>query len=200
MVSMKRYQKAKLALASHGIVAFPTETVMGLGVYFDDKIAYEKLNAVKQRKPGKPYTLMLYDPYVISFYAEVDKRAVKLINKFMPGPITLLLKVKNKVVPKWVTNGTGVIGIRVPQNKKALDFLYNLDKPLLVPSANRADQPPCINSKEVKKVFGDDIDVVIRGKAGGSTPSTIVDLSGPDVKIVRVGLIPEAEIFKALEE
>ena len=95
---MKRYQKAKLALASHVIVAFPTETVMGLGVYFDDKIAYEKLNAVKQRKPGKPYTLMLYDPYVISFYAEVDKRAVKLINKFMPGPITLLLKVKNKVV------------------------------------------------------------------------------------------------------
>lgn len=197
---MKRYQKAKLALASHGIVAFPTETVMGLGVYFDDKIAYEKLNAVKQRKPGKPYTLMLYDPYVISFYADVDKRAVKLIDKYMPGPITLLLKVKKKAVPNWVTHGTGVIGIRVPQNKKALDLLYNLDKPLLVPSANKADQPPCLNSREVKKVFGDQIDVIVRGKATGHKPSTIVDLSGPETKIVREGLIPAEDIFKTLEE
>ncbi|MBE6136040.1 MAG: threonylcarbamoyl-AMP synthase [Erysipelotrichaceae bacterium] len=197
---MKRYIKAKIALGSHGVVAFPTETVMGLGVYFDDEIAYQKLNAIKQRKPNKPYTLMLYDPYVISFYAEVDNRAVKLINKFMPGPITLLLKVKGKVVPKWVTCGTGVIGIRVPNNKKALDFLYNLDKPLLVPSANRADQPPCLTSKEVKKVFGDEIDFVVRGKANGKKPSTIVDLSGPETKIVREGLIPSEDIFKALEE
>jgi len=197
---MKRYIKAKIALGSHGVVAFPTETVMGLGVYFDDEIAYQKLNAIKQRKPNKPYTLMLYDPYVISFYAEVDNRAVKLINKFMPGPITLLLKVKGKVVPKWVTCGTDVIGIRVPNNKKALDFLYNLDKPLLVPSANRADQPPCLTSKEVKKVFGDEIDFVVRGKANGKKPSTIVDLSGPETKIVREGLIPSEDIFKALEE
>ena len=195
---MKRYEKAKLALNSHGVVAFPTETVMGLGVYFDDQVAYEKLNMIKERKPGKPYTLMLYDPYVISFYAEVDQRAVKLINAFMPGPITLLLKVKGKV-PKWVTHGTGVIGIRVPRNKKALDFLYNLDKPLLVPSANKADQPPCTNSKQVKEVFGDEIDYIIKGKANGNKSSTIVDLTGKDVKIIREGLLPKEEIFKVLE-
>ena len=185
---MNKYQKAKIVLNSHGVIAFPTETVMGLGVYFDDKVAYDKLNVIKERKPGKPYTLMLYDPFVISFYAEVDQRAVKLINKFMPGPITLLLKMKGKV-PKWVTHGTGVIGIRVPQNKKALDLLYNLDKPLLVPSANKADQPPCQNSKEVKKVFGDEIDYIIKGKAGGSLSSTIVDLSTDEVKIIREGVL-----------
>ena len=64
---MNKYKKAVIALNSHGVIAFPTETVMGLGVYFDDQIAYEKLNALKERKPNKPYTLMLYDPYVISF-------------------------------------------------------------------------------------------------------------------------------------
>ena len=196
---MNKYKKAVIALNSHGVIAFPTETVMGLGVYFDDQIAYEKLNALKERKPNKPYTLMLYDPYVISFYAEVDQRAVKLINKFMPGPITLLLKVKGKV-PRWVTHGTGVIGIRVPNNKKALDLLYNLEKPLLVPSANKADQPPCTNSKEVKEVFGDLVDYVIKGKSGGSKSSTIVDLTGPEVKIIREGVLPKEEIFKALEE
>ena len=196
---MNKYKKAVIALNSHGVIAFPTETVMGLGVYFDDQIAYEKLNALKERKPNKPYTLMLYDPYVISFYAEVDQRAVKLINKFMPGPITLLLKVKGKV-PRWVTHGTGVIGIRVPNNKKALDLLYNLEKPLLVPSANKADQPPCTNSKEVEKVFGDLVDYVIKGKSGGNKSSTIVDLTGPEVKIIREGVLPKEEIFKALEE
>ena len=196
---MNKFEKAKLALDSHGVVAFPTETVMGLGVYFDDEEAYEKLNVIKQRKPGKPYTLMLYDPYVISFYAKVDQRAVKLISKFMPGPITLLLKVKENV-PSWVTNGTNVLGIRVPSNKKALDFLYNLNKPLLVPSANRADQPPCLTSREVKKVFGNEVDYIIRGKAKGGKSSTIVDLTGKQVKIIREGLLPKEEIFKALEE
>ena len=196
---MNKYKKAVIALNSHGVIAFPTETVMGLGVYFDDQIAYEKLNALKERKPNKPYTLMLYDPYVISFYAEVDDRAVKLINKFMPGPITLLLKVKGKV-PRWVTHGTGVIGIRVPNNQKALDLLYNLDKPLLVPSANKADQPPCMNSKEVEAVFGDLVDYIIKGKADGGVSSTIVDLTGPEVKIVREGPLSKEEILKALEE
>lgn len=196
---MNKYKKAVIALNSHGVIAFPTETVMGLGVYFDDQIAYEKLNALKERKPNKPYTLMLYDPYVISFYAEVDQRAVKLINKFMPGPITLLLKVKGKV-PRWVTHGTGVIGIRVPNNKKALDLLYNLDKPLLVPSANKADQPPCMNSKEVEAVFGDLVDYIIKGKADGGVSSTIVDLTGPEIKIVREGPLSKEDILKALEE
>ena len=196
---MKRYEKAVRALNSHGIVAFPTETVMGLGIYYDDEEAYQKLNIVKQRKPGKPYTLMLYDPYVISFYAEVDARAVKLIKKFMPGSITLLLKSKTEL-PDWVTLVTGVIGIRVPSNKKALDLLYNLNKPLLVPSANKADQEPCHNSREVKKVFGDEIDYIVKGKAKGKKSSTIVDLTGKETKIIREGLIPSAEIFAALEE
>lgn len=196
---MNKYQKAKIALGSHGVIAFPTETVMGLGVYYDDQIAYEKLNALKERKPNKPYTLMLYDPYVISFYADLDKRAIRLIDKFMPGPITLLLKVKTKV-PKWVTHGTGVIGIRVPAHKKALELLYNLDKPLLVPSANKADQPPCMNSKEVVKVFGDQLDYIVKGKATGKSSSTIVDLSTPETKIIREGPLSKEDIFKVLEE
>ena len=197
---MKTFKDAKEALDTHGIVAFPTETVMGLGVYYDDKEAYDKLNLVKERHPDKPYTLMLYNPYVISFYAELDLRAKKLIEKFMPGPLTLLLKTKKGKVPGWVTHNTGILGIRVPANKIALDFLYNLEKPLLVPSANKADQPPCTNSKEVEKVFGDLVDYVIKGKSGGNKSSTIVDLTGPEVKIIREGVLPKEEIFKALEE
>ena len=197
---MKTFKNAKEALDTHGIVAFPTETVMGLGVYYDDKEAYDKLNLVKERHPDKPYTLMLYNPYVISFYAELDLRAKKLIEKFMPGPLTLLLKTKKGKVPGWVTHNTGILGIRVPANKIALDFLYNLEKPLLVPSANKAGQPPCLTSKEVKKVFGDEIDYVIKGKAKGKMSSTIVDLTGKDIKIIREGLLPKEEILKALEE
>ena len=95
-------RKIKKALNKHGIIAFPTETVMGLGVFYDDFEAYEKLNKVKQRREDKPYTMMLGDPKRITKYADVDHNARKLISAFMPGSVTLLLHAKENV-PSYVT-------------------------------------------------------------------------------------------------
>lgn len=196
---MNKYAKLKIVLNSHGVVAFPTETVMGLGVYYDDKIAYDKLNIVKQRKENKPYTLMLGNPSDIDKYALVDERTRKIITKFMPGPVTILVKAKEGL-PTWVSCGTGVVGIRVPDNEVTLEMLTHLDKPLLVPSANKADQTPCLTSKEVEQVFGDEIDLIIKGKATGGVASTIIDLTSEDIKILREGVINKEEVLKALKE
>ena len=193
------FLKVKDILLNHGVITFPTETVMGLAVKYDDKIAYERLNEIKRRLPNKPYTMMLDNKNHIALYAEVTPRAQKLIDTFMPGPITLILKAKEGL-PEWVTLGSGTIGVRVPASEQTLEMLEHVEKPLLAPSANKADQPPCKNSKEVKKVFGDDIDLIVKGKATSNISSTIVDLTGKNINIIREGTITKEEVLEALKE
>ena len=189
----KIYQQALEALNNHQVIAFPTETVFGLGVFYDDKDAYELLNKIKRRKEDKPYTMMLSKVEDIDKYAVVNAKYQKLINKFMPGSLTILVKSKDNV-PGYVTHDTGIIGIRIPSNKEALDLLNYVKKPLLVPSANRADQSPAHTCEEVVAIFGDEIPVVVPGKIESGEPSTIVDLTGEELKVIRKGPIPLEEL------
>ena len=181
------------ALDNHQVIAFPTETVFGLGVFYDDFEAYNLLNKVKNRKEDKPYTMMLYDINEINKYADVDKKYLPIIKKYMPGSLTILVKAKENV-PNYVTHDTKIIGIRIPSNKEALELLNFVKKPLLVPSANKADQKPALNDEEVKNIFGDEIRVVIPGKAIGGQASTIIDLTGREIKLIRKGPIPLEEL------
>ena len=189
----KEFESALEALNNHQVIAFPTETVFGLGVFFDDEKAYQLLNEIKRRKEDKPYTMMLDATNKISDYAFLDEKYLPIINKYMPGSLTVLLKSKSNV-PAYVTHDTGVIGIRIPSNKEALDLLKYVKKPLLVPSANRRDEKPALNDEEVKAIFGDEVKAIIKGKAIGGLPSTIIDLTGEQIKIVRNGPISIEEL------
>lgn len=194
----KEFILAKKALDNHGVIAFPTETVMGLAIYFDDKEAYEKLNFIKRRPEDKPYTMMVNDINKIDNYAYVSPKARKIINAFMPGSITLLLPAKEGL-PTWVTHNSGVIGIRVPSNKIGLALLKAVDKPLLVPSANRSGDKPALDSKEVEEIFQNDIDFIVPGKANLDKPSTIVSLINDEVKVVREGPISIEQILETIK-
>lgn len=187
---------AKDALLNHGVVAFPTETVMGLGVIYNDFEAYNKLNKVKERPEDKPYTMMVKDLEQIEKYAVIDERTQRVIQKFMPGSITVLLKVRGGAVPAYVTHGTDVIGMRIPTNIEARELLEMVNEPLLVPSANKSGHSPALTSNEVIEIFGREIDFVMSGKAQNGQPSTIVDLTKETPKVVRVGPISEQEIIK----
>ena len=194
--SLNEFQQAKEALYKHGVIAFPTETVMGLGVLYNDRIAYDKLNEIKRRPEDKPYTLMVKDVNDISEYALIDERTQRVIDAFMPGSITILVPVKEDAVPEYVTHGTGIIGIRVPENKEALEVLKEAKLPLLVPSANRSGEKPALSDKEVKEIFGDEVDCVVSGQAKLAKPSTIVSLVNGEVKVLREGPISEEKILK----
>ena len=184
-------------LRKGGVVAFPTETVMGLGVVYNNRKAYDRLNKVKERPEDKPYTLMVKEAEEISKYAEIDEATQRVINKFIPGSLTILVKVKKNSVPAYVTHNTGVIGIRVPTNIEARVLLHIIGEPLLVPSANKSGSKPALNSDEVKQIFGSELYFVMSGKARGEVPSTIVDLTKETPKVVRPGPISEEEIVKA---
>ena len=195
---IKEFELAKHALDNSQVISFPTETVMGLGVYYDDEKAYHLLNQIKRRPEDKPYTLMLGDVKQINKYAFVNERDAKIIDSFMPGMITVLLKAKANI-PDYVTHNSGIIGIRIPNMPEIIELLNCVKKPLLVPSANRSGQKPCMSSNEVKKEFKDELGYILPGEAIGGVPSTIVDLTGEEVKILREGPISKEEIISALK-
>ena len=193
----KVLEEALKELNNHKVIAFPTETVFGLGVFYDDKEAYELLNIIKRRREDKPYTIMLSKVEDIDKYAFVDQKYQKLIKKFMPGSLTILVKSKDSV-PSYVTHNTGFLGIRIPSNKEALELLKFVKKPLLVPSANRADQKPALSEEEVKNIFKDEIRVIVPGQISSGEPSTIVDLTGEEIKLIRKGPILLEELNRYL--
>lgn len=198
-MSHKEYLLAKNVLDNSHVIAFPTETVMGLGVYYNDYNAYQLLNKIKCRPEDKPYTMMLFSKDEIEKYAYVDERAKKVIDAFMPGEITVLLRSKD-TVPGYVTHDSGVIGVRVPNLVNLLDFLRFIDTPLLVPSANKSGEKPAMNSDEVKRIFNNEVGYVFEGVAKGGIPSTLVDLTQKEVKIYREGNISLSDILKVIEK
>ena len=191
------YKDALASLSNHQVIAFPTETVFGLGVFYDDEKAYNLLNKVKNRREDKPYTMMLSDVKEISKYAFIRDKYLSIIKKYMPGSLTILVRAK-ECVPAYVTHNTGIIGIRIPSNKEALDLLKFVKKPLLVPSANKADQKPALSANEVKAIFKDEIEVIIPGEISSGEPSTIIDLTGDEIKLIRKGPIPFEELNQLL--
>lgn len=197
MTSMLK--EAKKALEESKVISFPTETVMGLGVFFDDYQAYLRLNEIKRRPEDKPYTLMLSSADDISKYAHISKQAEKIIEAFMPGPVTLLLKSKENV-PGYVTHNTGVIGVRVPDMPLINELIAFVGKPLLVPSANRSGEKPFTKAIDVKNEFKDELGYIVMEDALGEKPSTIIDLTGEDVKIIREGPISLKDIERIMKQ
>lgn len=195
----KIYQLALNELNNHKVIAFPTETVFGLGVFYDDKEAYELLNQIKNRREDKPYTLMLSSVKEIDKYATIDSKYLPIIEQFMPGSLTILVKSKDNV-PSYVTHNTGIIGIRIPANKEALELLNYIKKPLLVPSANKRDQKPALSKEEVEAIFKDEINVVVPGKISSGEPSTIINLTGEEIKLIRQGPISIEEIKQLISQ
>lgn len=189
----EQIESAKEELLNGHVISFPTETVMGLAIVYNNYDAYLRLNEIKNRREDKPYTMMVKDVSEIEKYAFINKKIKKVIDAFMPGSITILLKAKDNV-PGYVTHDTGIIGIRIPTNIEAIELLKAMDVPLLVPSANKAGEKPALNDKEVKEIFKSEIHCVIEGTSLGQLASTIVDLSNDEIKLIRMGPIDYQEI------
>ncbi|MCQ2792321.1 MAG: threonylcarbamoyl-AMP synthase [Bacilli bacterium] len=184
--------KASRFLKQGKLVAFPTETVFGVGCQFNSFKAYKALNRLKRRIPDKPYTLMLGSVNEVKKFTKLDKRALEFVKKVFPGSVTLLLPVK-KGLPKYLSKD-GIIGIRVPNYPLDLELL-KLSGPLLVPSLNRSDEPPMNNLKAIKKEFDQELSAIIYTKIKKDKPSTILLISDK-IKVVREGKIPSKSLIE----
>ena len=185
--------KAAQIIKNGGVVVFPTDTVYGIGASALNEDAIKKLYKAKGRPLNKKTCVLVSS---IDMLKQVTRNIsdveYKLINEFLPGPLTITLNVKN-IIPKILTNYEDFVGFRIPANKIALELIEKVGCPLATSSANLAGEPTGINIK-------DNVDYYIDGgKCEIGMPSTIVQVIDEIPHIIRKGSITEKQIAKVLQ-
>lgn len=186
-------------LRGGGLVAFPTETVYGLGANGLNKRAVKKIFLAKGRPQDNPLILHVSDiNQVNSLVKEVPDKAKKLMKKFWPGPLTIIFK-KSKLVPDIVTCGLDSVAIRLPKNKIALELIKNSDYPIAAPSANLSGKPSPTSAMHVINDLRGKIDAIIDGgEVEIGIESTVLDLTQKIPQILRPGKITKEKLEQVI--
>ena len=172
------------------IVAVPTDTVYGLAANAFNESAVKQLFKIKNRPMNLPLSIAVKNEKCIEKYTtDMSEMAKKMIDKYLPGPLTIILK-KNKLIPDIVTANTEYVGIRIPDREEILYILNNLDFPIVLTSANIHGQKNCTTAKEIENIFGDKIKCILYSeKKGLDIPSTIVKFTENKLTIIRQGIL-----------
>ncbi len=191
----QQVEKGISILKQGGIVAFPTDTVYGLGACANLHQAVERVYKVKERARNMPLPLLLADVSQITEVAEpVPPIAWLLINSFLPGALTIVLPRSNSV-PDIITAGSKTIAVRIPAHPVPTALAQGLGTPIVGTSANLSGRPSPLTAEEVHSQLGDKIDLVIDGgRCPGGKESTIVDVTGQTPVVLREGAISSEEL------
>src|SRR3989338_106182 len=181
-----KIKKAASVLKKGGLVAFPTETVYGLGANLLDKRAIKKVYEIKNRPKKKPLTIHIADTAAVKkMVGGIPPMAGRLMDRYWPGALTIILKDRRGKK----------IGFRMPDNKVAFLLIKKAGIPVVAPSANISGNKPPTSAKEVLRALNGKIDIVIDGgKTKIGIESTVVDMTGQRPRVLREGAISKAEI------
>lgn len=197
--------QAKILLQEGRLVAFPTETVYGLGARADRDVAVARIFEAKQRPSFDPLIAHFPDTASVRGWAQLDARAEHLAERFWPGPLTMILKRIHRHgtprIPDIVTSGLDTVGVRVPDQPLARQLLSGLDFPVAAPSANRFGYVSPTTAQHVRDGLGDRVDLVLDGgPCRVGLESTIVDLTSPVARLLRPGGLPREALEAALDQ
>ena len=185
-------KEAASVIKSGGLVAFPTDTVYGLGADARNAEAVRRIYGVKGRKGDKPLAFLVADrKEVLRYVDELPEAARLLIDRFWPGPLTIILE----------GSGGGSVAFRMPDCAFALELISEAGVPLVATSANRSGESPHVDADSVRASLGEKIDLIVDGgytKHGKG--SSIVDLFGGEVKIIREGPVRGEDIMKVIDQ
>lgn len=198
---MSEVRRAAEILKRGGLVAFPTETVYGLGADASNRSAVERLYRVKGRPIDHPVIVHFSDAGgAFGWARDVPEPARALAAKFWPGPLTLIVK-RAPHVGNYVTGGQDTVGVRVPAHPVAQELLVSFGGALAAPSANRHGRVSPTTAQHVRDDLGADVDYVLDGGACGvGIESTIVDVSGASPSLLRPGGACIADVESVLGE
>lgn len=180
-------QEVSNALMMHHILAFPTDTVYGVGVMYGDLNDLQRLKKAKHRPETKPIPMMVSDISQMKEIAVVDERTQKIADRFLPGPLTMVLPAKDTLHHEY-TDGLKTVAVRIPEDDFILQVIRYLQRPLLVSSANQSGQSAAVNYRQALSQLPN-IDGVVLGVCKEKQASTIVDCTQSILKIVREGPI-----------
>lgn len=184
------FSRCRDVIRSGGVIAYPTDTFYGLGADPKNPAAVRRLFEIKGRRPDRPILLLIKDAHDARDWAEeVSPRAEGLMKQFWPGPLTLVFKARPGVLPE-LTAGTGTIGLRVPGTELSRELLRFLNSALTGTSANRSGGPSPRTAREAMASVGGMVDLVLDGgETAGGKPSTVVDVSAEELKVIRGGAV-----------
>jgi L-threonylcarbamoyladenylate synthase len=190
----KEVRRAAEILRAGGLVAFPTETVYGLGADASSEKAMARLYRVKGRPADHPVIVHFASSAEAFRWGEATKEARSLAERFWPGPLTMILK-RSPLAKDFVTGGQSSVGVRVPSHPVARELLKEFGGAIAAPSANRFGRVSPTTAAHVREDLGADVDLVLEGGPSEvGIESTIVDLSSGDAVILRPGQISAAEL------
>ncbi len=193
----RRIEAAAAVLRRGGIVAYPTETFYALGALASDAGASARVASVKGRPGEKPLPLLAADLAMVETAAVLGPLARPLAARFWPGPLTLVLPARAGLPPP-VTAGTATVGIRIPGNEIARALSRAAGGPIVSTSANLSGQRSVARAEDLAPSLRALLDAVLDGgPTPGGLPSTVVVVSGEDVRLVRAGAVPWDEVLAA---
>ena len=194
-------ERAGQVIRGGGLVAFPTETVYGLAADIFNEQAVARVFEVKGRPANNPLPVQIVSKDDLArLVSEIPPVAKSLMEKFWPGPLTMVLSASPQV-PELVTAGTGKVGIRMPDHPVALALIKAAGTPIVAPSANISGEPPPTTAQEVLEYLDGKIELILdAGPTRLKVSSTVVDLTESPPRILREGGISEAELQKSFSE
>lgn len=197
--SKKALKLARRLLREGDVVAFPTDTVYGLGAIAFERYAVRQIYQLKQRPPEKGIPVFITQIDDLNLVARaVPNQAWALLREFWPGPLTVVLP-KVKALPDDVTSGLETVAVRIPDHPTSRDLVLAAGRPLAVTSANISGQPTPPTAQGVAEQLGPDLPLVLDGGPSPSAiPSTIIDLSVDPPRLLRPGVLPVAELVRFL--
>ena len=172
-----RYRRAVTTLRAGGVVAYPTESVFGLGCDPWDGLAVARVFAIKRRPATKRCIVIAAHPGQLGRLVDVGALADSgIVSRCWPGPVTLVVPARDQV-PPWLVGADGTMAVRVTSHPVARDLCASFRGPLISTSANRNTRPPVRSALRARAVFGTEIDCYVAGRVGGlAAPTRIIDV------------------------
>lgn len=189
-------EQAAAVLREGGVIVYPTDSTYALGCQLANKEALDRIRALRRIEINHEFSLVCRDLSQISNYARVDNQAYRLIRSLTPGPYTFILKATHEAPRRLQDAKKRSVGIRVPDNKIAADLLDVVGEPILSSTLQLpGDELPLTDPEEFRDVIDKRVDLILDGGTCGVEPTTVLDLSRGEVRLVRQGKGDAANIL-----
>ena len=189
----RKIRRAVDLIEAGQVIAYPTDTSYGIGCDLFNKKAIDKIYQLRQLPEKHQLSFICPDLSDIAHYAIVDNAQYRLLKRMLPGPYTFILDATREV-PKIVQSKKKTVGIRVPSHPVVMAIVRELGRPIVSTTAAPSGGEPMIDSAEIDEAFPA-LGLVLDGGVGGSVPTTVVDLTGGEVRVVREGAGPIDELL-----
>jgi len=173
-------------LEQGGVIAYPTDTVYGIGCDIYNAKGILRIQRLKERDPKKPFSFICSDLSAVTEYAQVSNFAFGIMKRRLPGPYTFILEAKRQV-PALLTTRQRTVGIRIPHHPVPLAIVRELGHPLVTTSVNLSGYIPLCDPDAIAEAFGRHLDLLVDSGTLTGEPSTVISLIGDRVDVLRVG-------------